>query len=165
MLSPGRHIDDTTRDPALEAVAAGRGQIRACLRCGHAYYTIRGAGTCWPCWYAIELESYAARYSDVIEDLTSEGFTVSVDQTGGMCMALRLTHPALPDGWWWLTDQHDTLSYERDIEDGWMLGRYLDDDEGDGLPVSTLVAEYKTIGMAVALARADLEALTKETQP
>ena len=102
-----------------------------CPRCG-ALYRASGdsADQCWTCWYEGVMRAVAAVYQPVMTRLArcDPKLKVSVDQTGGMCMALRIGDPVL-GGWWWVTDAEDSLSSVWLATDGWMLGWYPDNDD------------------------------------
>lgn len=64
----------------------------------------------------------AAQYADVLDVLRHSGLTGEFTQTGGMCAALIVT---LEAGFHLLiTDEEDTLSWERDQHAGWYVGLY-----------------------------------------
>lgn len=69
-----------------------------------------------------------ARYQDVLDDLAKVGLPASFTQTGGMCAALEVTldsgHTLL------ITDQNDTLAWEREEHHGWTVGLYPPDRAG-----------------------------------
>lgn len=69
-----------------------------------------------------------ARYQDVLDDLAAAGLPASFTQTGGMCAALEVTldsgHTLL------ITDQNDTLAWDREEHRGWAVGLYPPDRAG-----------------------------------
>lgn len=110
----------------------------------------------WRTAYNAEIRSYADVYADVIAALAAAGFAASIDQTGGMCMALRF---ALPDGFGMLTDRDDTLSYDREEWDGWYFAVYAGDDQSDDFdpePIACECHEVKSAVTAVDLVRSVL---------
>lgn len=62
-------------------------------------------------------------YADVLTALQAADIPAFITQTGGMCLAIQFPYM---DGWFWLTDREDVLSWERNESDGWALGFYTD---------------------------------------
>jgi len=76
----------------------------------------------------------SARYADVIATLNGAGLPTVFTQTGGMCAALEVT---LESGQHLLiTDAEDSLSWEREEQRGWAVGRYATDSEYDDGPLA-----------------------------
>ncbi len=88
-----------------------------------------------------------ARYQDVLDDLATAGLPASFTQTGGMCAALEVTldsgHTLL------ITDQNETLAWDREEHHGWAVGLYPPDDaDTDG---ECLTFDSTADGAATAL--------------
>jgi hypothetical protein len=72
--------------------------------------------------YQETMEWGARQYDDVLRELSDAGLPAEFTQTGGMNAALCVT---LEDGSYvLLTDQDDTLSWERPQHEGWFVGLY-----------------------------------------
>jgi hypothetical protein len=72
------------------------------------------------------------RYQDAIDALNAQGLPTFFTQTGGMCAALEVT---LETGRYLLiTDAGDSLSWDRAEQNGWGVGVYRPDSEGDDGP-------------------------------
>lgn len=81
-----------------------------------------------------EMAAGASRYADVIEALNSAGLPTVFTQTGGMNAALEVT---LETGQHLLiSDAEDSLSWDRDEQRGWGVGRYVTDSEYDDGPLA-----------------------------
>lgn len=92
-------------------------------------------------------------YEDVLAALRAAEVPAFMTQTGGMCLAIEFK--ALDgDGWWWLCDKEDSLSWERDESQGWGLGRYAE--EGDGTEAWIVTCDRKTVDEAVRLVTENL---------
>lgn len=78
----------------------------------------------------------ASQYADVLQALRVAGHRAEFTQTGGMCAALMISVEA---GYHVLiTDEEDTLSWDRETHQGWWAGLYPDADvhpEAEG-PIS-----------------------------
>lgn len=94
----------------------------------------------------------AAQYADVLDAFRAEGWDASFTTTGGNCAAIELT---LDDGAYVLvTDADDTLSWERDEHDGWSVGLYVPDENGDcDEPVSFETTDDGSPAKALELVR------------
>ena len=93
----------------------------------------------------------AARYADVIAALTGAGLPTVFTQTGGMCAALEVT---LEDGQHLLiTDAEDSLSWEREEQRGWAVGRYVTDSEYDDGPLAFGDTEDRSVEALLVLVR------------
>lgn len=66
-----------------------------------------------------------SRYQDVLDLLEAQGLGATFTQTGGMCAALEVLldsgHTLL------ITDEEDTLSWDREEHRGWGVGLYPPD--------------------------------------
>lgn len=91
-------------------------------------------------------------YADVLHALWAAELPATMTQTGGMCLAIEL--PTV-NGWIWLTDREDVLSWERDEAHGWACGLY-DNATDNAVPVWIEYAERQTPEEAVRLALAAL---------
>jgi len=90
----------------------------------------------------------ATRYGDVIATLNDAGLPTVFTQTGGMCAALEVT---LEGGQHLLiTDAEDSLSWEREEQRGWAVGRYVANSEYDDGPLA--FAANEDCGTATLLA-------------
>lgn len=87
------------------------------------------------------------RYSDVLEALLSVGVYARMTQTGGMCLGIEIP---FRDGYLLLTDEEDSLSFDRRLEQGWGVGLYDADGEPIDLDCETTVG-VKTASTAVML--------------
>ena len=76
----------------------------------------------------------AARYADIITTLNGAGLPTVFTQTGGMCAALEVTLEAGQH--LLITDAEDSLSWDRDEQHGWGVGRYVTDSEYDDGPLA-----------------------------
>ncbi len=105
----------------------GPQHVVACASCGQEFYSARLRSTiCWGCWYSLEMETSAAMFrplSDELERILE--VKTSVDQTGGMTMCLRVPI-GRPDG-----DGHtDRYAYFSEFPgDALGVGLYDDGDE------------------------------------
>lgn len=72
--------------------------------------------------YERALVAGAEQYRDVLDFLQLAGIDARFTQTGGMCAAIEAP---LENGTYLLvTDFEDSLSWERDTHQGWMVGVY-----------------------------------------
>ena len=68
----------------------------------------------------------ATQYADALAALAEVGHRAEFTQTGGMCAALMIP---LESGFYVLiTDEEDTLSWDRQDHVGWWVGLYADPD-------------------------------------
>jgi len=92
-----------------------------------------------------------ARYADVIATLNDLGLPTIFTQTGGMCAALEVT---LEGGQHLLiTDAEDSLSWEREEQRGWAVGRYVTDSEYDDGPLAFGDTEDRSVEALLVLVR------------
>jgi hypothetical protein len=96
-----------------------------------------------------------ARYADVIAALNHAGLPTVFTQTGGMCAALEVTLEAGQH--LLITDAEDSLSWEREEQRGWGVGRYVADSEYDDGPLAFGDSEDSSIESLFALIREVLE--------
>lgn len=114
---------------AIEAVReqAGPDHVRFCTACGQTFFANREQTLCFADAVVARDREIADIYDDVFEAL---GPIPEIDaymtSTGGGCMAIRLDLDLGP-GHFLLTDSTDTLSWDRDVRQGWALGYYPDD--------------------------------------
>ena len=101
-----------------------------------------------------------ARYADVIAALEAAGLPTVFTQTGGMCAALEVTLEAGQH--LLITDAEDSLSWERDEQRGWGVGRYVTDSEYDDGPVAFGSTDDTTVTALLAVVRS---VITPARQP
>ncbi len=97
----------------------------------------------------------AARYADVITALNDAGLSAVFTQTGGMCAALEVTLEAGQH--LLITDAEDSLSWEREEQRGWGVGRYVTDSAYDDGPLAFGDSEDSSVESLFALIREVLE--------
>jgi len=94
------------------------------------------------------------RYADVIAALEAAGLPTVFTQTGGMCAALEVTLEAGQH--LLITDAEDSLSWEREEQRGWGVGRYVTDSEYDDGPLVFLDSTNTDTDTLLSLVRAVL---------
>jgi len=93
----------------------------------------------------------AARYADVITTLNGAGLPTVFTQTGGMCAALEVTLEAGQH--LLITDAEDSLSWDRDEQRGWGVGRYVTDSEYDDGPLAFVESDDRSTEALLLLVR------------
>lgn len=102
----------------------------------------------WRQHYDALMADATSRYADVIDALHDAGIPAEMIQTGGMCLAITWVTPG---GYYLLTDREGPLSWDRDPDNGWALGRYADDECSE--PVGEVLEHHdQTPATAVQLA-------------
>jgi len=93
----------------------------------------------------------AARYADIITTLNGAGLPTVFTQTGGMCAALEVTLEAGQH--LLITDAEDSLSWDRDEQRGWGVGRYVTDSEYDDGPLAFAESDDRSTEALLLLVR------------
>lgn len=75
--------------------------------------------------YWLAMDDGARTYADALAALAGAGLSAEFTQTGGMCAALSVS---LDGGYLLITDQQDSLSWNRLDHAGWCVGRYVGDE-------------------------------------
>lgn len=92
----------------------------------------------------------ASQYRDVTDALTAAGLPAEFLQTGGMCAALQVT---LEAGFYLLvTDQEDTLSWDRRDHRGWWVGLYPPEESETNGPIRWLETDEDSVEALLDLA-------------
>lgn len=108
----------------------------------------------WRRNYDRYLADATERYADVLHELHACEIPATMEQTGGMCLAIMWPHAG---GYFMLTDADEPLSFERDHDQGWGLGLY--DADGDMVWDDLITHPAKTVGTAIALVQEGFDRL------
>ena len=108
--------------PTSPAAAVRRDQAEPGRRTGEAPRRSTEGKGCDVMTYEATMRAGAEEYGDVVAHLTAQGLPTVFTQTGGMCAALQVQ---LDNGQTLLiTDEDDSLSWNRQHQRGWAVGRY-----------------------------------------
>ena len=101
--------------------------------------------------YEATMQAGAEQYADVLAHLTAQGLPTLFTQTGGMCAALQAQ---LDNGQTLLiTDEDDSLSWDRREQRGWAVGRYGRDEEACEPPLAFGSSPDRSLAALDALIR------------
>lgn len=112
----------------------------------------------WRRRYDEQIAEAERTYADVIAKLRGAGIAATVEQTGGMCLAIEIPGPHGTH--FLLTDREDSLSWERDPDQGWALGYY--DGEGDMQWDDVITVGYKTARTALSIVTEGFNRIQRE---
>lgn len=115
----------------------------------------------WRRGYVVLMADAERTYRDVLEQLWAASIPAFITQTGGMCLAIQIPGPTGTH--FLLTDREDSLSWEREPDQGWALGYY--DAEGDFAWDDAIRCGYKTARTGLAIVREGINRLRREGAP
>lgn len=112
----------------------------------------------WRRRYDAQMAEAERIYRDVLDRLSDCGAFIT--QTGGMCLAIEIPGPKGTH--FLLTDQEDSLSWERDPDQGWALGFYDAEESSETLWGDAITCGYKTANTALAMVREGFARIRRE---